>query len=341
MVFQDTVIPSRIDSSSVDGYSIDVNSNSKLEIKPSFQADNIITPIAETSIDIIELQANATITPIDHDTIISDTFSDASGLRDTVNTTNTTAEFNTNKYGTPVSYGSNTTTANLFTGGVDRNGDINFCGIKITTGANKIKLISITQDTTNGTMVRARVGINANGTTPLAEASYVGATATFVTPVILNASTVYYLLHDNNGAAESMDWAATSYPIEVTGITVNKGILSAAEQNEAYGLLKFTYAVGIGVGTGIVEVNLPTIAGTVLATELVINDPNRETGDSVIYTIKNATESDTALAVNTKNNIINLTTVPTKIQINLIPKVSSPTLGTPSCKTYCLKLWKS
>lgn len=60
--------------------------------------NQLIQDFGEHEIEIIELQANASVTPIDHESTMSDTFSDADGYNDSVNTTNTTATFSTNKY---------------------------------------------------------------------------------------------------------------------------------------------------------------------------------------------------------------------------------------------------
>ncbi|MBU0959709.1 MAG: hypothetical protein KKB31_07220, partial [Nanoarchaeota archaeon] len=60
--------------------------------------DPLVREVAEHEIEIIELQANASLTPFDHDTLISDTFSDTTGYNNLVNIGNTTAIFDTNKY---------------------------------------------------------------------------------------------------------------------------------------------------------------------------------------------------------------------------------------------------
>jgi len=88
-----------------------------------------------------------------------------------------------------------------------------------------------------------------------------------------------------------------------------------------------------------VEIDLPTITGTVTHTELVING-TIETGASITYKLNNGTTDDTEETANTKN-AYNLTGVPTKLKILLNPKETEPTNGNPSIKSYCLKLWKA
>ena len=78
----------------------------------SDEITDLSTENAEQQIEIIELQANASVTPFDHSTLLSDTFNDADGFLDSVNTTNTTANFNSTKY------------ERLYTGGFNLNTDL-------------------------------------------------------------------------------------------------------------------------------------------------------------------------------------------------------------------------
>lgn len=114
-----------------------------------------------------------------------------------------------------------------------------------------------------------------------------------------------------------------------------------ADASGAYNIESVTTGDGATESTKIIDISLGTITGTVTHTELVINDIDRETGDDITYKLKNATQSDSNLTVNTKNAVVNLTTVPTGIEINLVPKSGTPTTGKPSIRTFCLKLWKS
>lgn len=88
-----------------------------------------------------------------------------------------------------------------------------------------------------------------------------------------------------------------------------------------------------------VEIDLPTITGTVTHTELVING-TIETGASIKYKLYDDTESTDELDLNTKNQY-SLTNNPEKMEIILNPKETKPTNGNPSIKSYCLKLWKA
>lgn len=86
-----------------DNVTIETNVSGKLAITPNYQVD--IEQEQIQNIEIIELQANASITPMDHDTFISDTVSgSSSGYKNTVippvtlSNTNVTASSSENGY---------------------------------------------------------------------------------------------------------------------------------------------------------------------------------------------------------------------------------------------------
>jgi hypothetical protein len=69
-----------------------------ITIDVSEEFTQLITENAQQQLDIIELQANASITPFDHDTLISDTFSDADGYKDSVDILTTDASYENSSY---------------------------------------------------------------------------------------------------------------------------------------------------------------------------------------------------------------------------------------------------
>lgn len=89
----------------------------------------------------------------------------------------------------------------------------------------------------------------------------------------------------------------------------------------------------------IITIDLPTITGGVLDTQLIVNG-TIETGASIKYKLYDDTENTEELDLNTKNKY-SLTNNPEKMEIILNPKETDPTNGNPSIKTYCLKIWKS
>lgn len=416
MTIQDTVIPAKFDSSLLDDVTLEVNSQNKAQIKDDWENAQITEPIAEQQIEIIELQANATVTPFDHDTLISDTFSDTTGYKNTVQTGTTTATFDVSKYkcyalGTmiPISYyklDSNSAITDE-TGAHDgtnsgttysASGILNGC-YTVTGDGDYINLNQGLPLGSNPCSISLWAKVPATGAYQGFLTSYSDANHKGILFYKFNDD-VFYIHINTTGGIDNFDlgslgtgWhhyvltcSGTQNKVYVDGVVnavtgthplttfddnlklfryytedVDKccgagamidevGIwdkaLSPTEVSFLYGSgtpPSYTDIISQG-GTASakkIDISLGTITGTVTATQLVCNCPDRESGDSVNYKIKNATQSDTSLALDTKNLIVNLTTVPTGIEINLIPKSASPTNGYPSCKSFCLKLWKS
>lgn len=94
MTIQDTIIPNRIDESSVDNATIGVNNSSQLEIKSEW----IVDVIGNQALDIITLLSDASLGAYSYQSLVSEDFSDASGYNDYVDSANTNATFNSSKY---------------------------------------------------------------------------------------------------------------------------------------------------------------------------------------------------------------------------------------------------
>ena len=330
-----TVIPSRIDASATDGEYVTTNDDDKLTLGSEFFKQQ-----AETEIEIIELQANASVTPIDHDTLVSDTFSDTTGYENTVNTGNTTAVFDTNKYERNNSDGTETEIADgLTVSGSDFTEKIGWLFTPSTDLIiSKVQVNSVSNDDT--------VGIYSSDlSSTLGEATIVGVEGTFSTPISLTSGTEYFIassMGDNSGRTVSRSVYAAPHVFAGVGTYSSSKYYSGSEYitdtTNARGIRGFTQA-GL-TPDAVIELDLPSLSGTVIATELVLNDPNRETGDAIVYDVTDGTNTDSSLDVAEKNDLSSLTANPTKIKIHLNGKATDPTSGTPSVKTYALKLWK-
>lgn len=332
-----TIIPSRIDASAVDNKTIDVDGTSKLRIRPAYDTD-INTNIALCEIGIIELQANASITPIDHDTLITDTFSDSDGYKNTVSTGTTTATYDA---------GAKKYKRVGASGGTDSHTwqTMNSTGTETQKEGFRISAVqncNIVSFTKHASCTATKGYLEDASHTVLTSATFSGDVCTFPTPYAITTGTTYFLTLDNNGSNFTNRYTGgTTYPSAKTYISWTGGLYHGAiDPSDAFDILNATFSIGTNT-TQIVVITLPTISGTVTHTELVCNCPDRETGDAVTYKLKNATQSDDTLALNTKNALTNLTTNPTGIEIQLVPKSGSPTTGKPSAKSYALKLWKA
>lgn len=328
----------------VDNVTIGLDSSSKVSIRSGYEQSAIITPIAENNIDIVELQAAATESGVTHDSSVSDTFNDTTGYKNTVQTATTSATFDATKYKATTTVSQDQTTITDIIGTLDATNK----GVATSFTASQnytLKSIQINGTITGNPTVEVQVwgGASDHPTTKLLVVqsknglSTGWSTFTHATGVALTKSTKYWVAIVPTSADGSNKIVVNSAP---------SGGESASTSDGA----SFTYANEYQLGyqisgtlaaNPVIDISLGTITGTVTHTELVINSVDRETGDSITYKLKNATQSDTALAVNTKNTVVNLTTVPTGIEINLNPKSTSPTAGYPSIKSYCLKLFKA
>ncbi len=302
---------------------------------------------AVQQIEIIELQADAGLTPQDSGTMISDTFSDSTGLNNTVDTGNTTATFDTNKYKRVNSSGSTEAHGKTQSSTDSGNGKT---GAKITM-TSTADLISI--DVASDNYYSTKCYLMDSAFNEIASAPVVGITATFSTPQTLTSGTTYYVVGDREGGSYHQLYKIQNnpalYPIAGTILNWIAGYKSSDTSNTLYTIKSLTF--GGSETNKTIRCDLPaTISGTTTDTYLFVNTPDRESGDAVTYDLYDASGNhDDGLVTSTgtdstKNTLSNVTGTDLGggyININLTPKSSSPTTGYPSCKTYCLVLVKS
>lgn len=366
MAIETSVIP--VSASNFDDETIDVNASNELRIKPEYE-NELVGAIAEHEVEIIELQAGATATPFDHDTLVSDTFSDADGYRNSVETGTTTATHDTNKYKRAnTSFNPDFTGASSYAQGI-RNGHVltggnsTQCNSQSFTiaGSGTYELTSVATalkrtNAGSGSTIRCSVFV---ASSDLPSGSVLGSaeildtalttslarqTFTFATPLVLDRGTVYcfVITCTDTGSVIINQGINTSggYSGGKAGNKAESGSFATIDSgNDDF---DFVLVTNLTENTPVlIDVSLGTLASGITHTQLICRCPERETGDSVTYKLKNATESDSDLATDTKNALVNLTTVPTGIEINLIAKSGSPTTGYPSVRSYCLKIWRA
>jgi len=315
-------------SLSIDNSTLKFDEEGKVYVNEDALGFNVRS-IAEHEIELIELQANATVTPFTHDDLISDTFSDSNGYNNSVQTASSTADYDSvnKKYFLQTI----TTLPTISQSGSPAS---NKSGQKITMKVNgtlkKITKVAVSS-------VTKAYLYASDASTELASASFSGNDAVFNYALV--SGTTYWLFVDQEGAAYTDKYQGSlTFPLTYSAFNVIQA--RDAALNLATTAVYAIQSVTLDRGA-VIDVSLGTITGTVIATELVCNCPNRETGDNVTYKLKNATQSDDALVINAKSDLVNLTTNPTGIEIQLSPKSSSPSAGVPSVKSYCLKIWKA
>lgn len=325
-----------------DGITLDTNSDGALEIKGD---GPLPLEVAQNQLEIVELQAETSIGPLDHDTLFSDTFNDSTGYNNTVNTGNTTATFSTNKYvraGVGPTSQANGATFNS-TGSVT-----SYQGIRVKALSN-LTIASVTKNA-NCTATKAYI-VNAATDELLATAAFSGNTATFASQVQFLADAEYFIVCGSDGASytRSIYGSGNDLPINnATDVNWVIGCEGAALDSLADGSAYSRNIASIATyttGTSkLVEVDIPTIAGTVNATMMVVNAPDRESGDNITYDLVDSEGNiDAGLALNTKHTLVNVDGTKLsggKVKINLISKTNG-SANVPSIQTYAVKLWKN
>jgi hypothetical protein len=318
MTIESTVIPSRIDVSATDESYVSVNDDEKLTLGNTYFSE-----YGELQLDIIELQANAEVTPINHDTIISDAFSDANGYNNTVVVESTSAYFSETTY---INYDGEQVDAHDITLATNWGVTSDDVGMRIVVNI-PCTLSEVTKDSL---CTATRAILKQENGTVIDTQSFDGDVATF--DQLLNGSgTEYRIELDNDASTFQGRYNATGAPHSGVYITWAAPSVNGAD----YGTPDFVINIvslklTAESGTKIIDVDLGEITGTVTDTMLVVNQTE---GTPVTYKLKNATQEDDALTVNTKNALSNLTSNPTGIEIQLPPDAV--------IKSYALKIWKS
>ena len=275
--------------------------------------DNINMEL-EHACEIIEIQADAalTLTPMTHDGLVSETFSDTDGYNNLVNTGNTKATFDTNKYmcSTLAETDDTATERTASTYALVKTIAV-YPAVIGSKHTNEIK----TNQTGHSADCKIKFIYEDDDFDEVEQSSYLSSffTVTYTCPEAIKKVKSVEVYIKNQGSSFRTD-----------------------EDTDKF------YTIS---GTRIIEIDLPTITGTITATQLVANCPDRETGDAVTYKlIDSASAEDDALELDTENTLVNCDGTKItggKIQIQLIPKATSPTEGYPSCKTFALKLYRT
>jgi len=323
-----TVIPQLTD---VDGETIQRDGSNRLFVsEPDLRLNR---DIAENQIDIIELQANAGITPFDHDFLVSDSFSDSNGYKNSVDLSETSAFFTSAKYvagavdsAVCISGDAPSQTGFKFKINCDTNFILNSVGLAGRSGSSTNVTLTIKDATETDTLYTQTTNVaGAGGDQQLA----------LTTPHPLAKNTDYVVII----SAYTLSYfgsVVSAFSNTTDGITITN---MASQPFPSSGSSPEPVAVCSKGGT--IQMDLPAFVGTILSTQLIVNSPERETGDNVDYNLIDASANeDSNQELNTNNEITNLVSNPTILQINLTPKLDA-TANTPSVKTYSLKVWTS
>ena len=285
--------------------------------------DRYFSEQAEQEIEIIEIQANDSLSALDKGSMVSDTFSDANGYLNSVNTGNTTSDYINGTVGYNTKGFSTHGKALSTNGASDKKLGLYFIPTANIIITGFIKKSTAVFDTTyihsgNGSVLLKTITHAINATT-----------VDLDVPITLTGGVEYTITGDlaSTGSYNS-DYSADSD----IGIT-NEGILfvdgSVDFVKPTTGFYNFEQLI-IGATGAMVEIDLPTITGTILQTMVLINGTA-----NVTYELEDASaNTQSGLSLNTKNNIATLVTAPIILRLNLNTLAAN-------IKTYTLVIVKS
>ena len=373
----------------------------------------IFDDLAKHEIEIIELQANSTTSPLDHDTLVSDTFSDSNGYNNTVDTGLTDAiydeandkyadnvdteakwfKLNESSGSTLTDSGSDGDDATVTGATVGATGKLNN-GLQFDATGEKIAFAVGSTNWTHTSAFSISFWIKVNATASVSIFRRDGAPATnnfnvivgmdgsgnvtftldkygsssdivtstdaindgawhFVTCTYDGANNM--AVYVDNGTADTGTYtqgAVTAFSGNhilqtVTGadfviddFRLHNAVYTSAQRSAIYNSGSGS-ETSVGIGTTSIIITLPTISGTVTATQLILRAENESTGsNTVTYSITDGTSTDSGLALDTKNNLSTVDGSALSGQ-DLTVSLNNQGGGTIGIFTYCLKMWKA
>lgn len=291
----------------------------------------------ENALGILEIQAADTLTSGVAANMIRDIFSDATGYLNTINTSNTTAGFSTNKY-------QNTVTSNVTEGhGVTFDStisDVGSFGIKITPSV-AISLVSVTKSATS-TATRCRIWADNSGAygTLLGTATFSSNVATFSSPISLTSGTKYIIEADNSGSSHTVHRksAFSSYPITETDFAWNSGSSDGSTiTSNVYEVLSITYTKAT-IGNYTIVTNSQSLSFTPTHFQVFAYKKNTSGtgGITADVSFNGGTNYQTGIVLDTPTEITNQGTS-LVLKINLNAGASS---GAAECQGYGIMFWE-
>ena len=300
-----TVVPS---TASVDGNYIG------LDAKGDLTFGNVaIVEDAKQNIDIIQLQSEAGVSTNTHDSSVTDTFTDATGYLDSVNTGNTTDTFDVNAYTNVTStassdlYNNQATSADITTiasyNGTGSKWRISQLNFRLNTSGTRVITLK-DADTLEVLATVTRGGIGE--LTADVVMDFVASTKDIRIEYVGGGSFRSF----NNGSIDAQDIGIVTLTSVINPAGSGVSLLTIDEPEDTF-----------------TEVDLPVFPQTVVATALIVN------GNASAYEISDGVYEDLGLTLNQQNALVNLQNNPTRIRIN--------SNSTEECRkqSYCLVVW--
>lgn len=156
------------------------------------------------------------------DTTFAEKTTDTNGLQNTINTTSTTLNFNTNRYELGLGPSGNPLSLTLVDANSNAGTNSTNFGIRFTPN-NDLVIKSVNKPSGDGaTTCSISTAINGTGTV-LESVSYVGNVATFQNNITLSSGTQYYIQSGSTTNVVRRFDSSVSFPITDTNVTVTAG----------------------------------------------------------------------------------------------------------------------
>jgi hypothetical protein len=176
--------------------------------------------IMQNSLDILELQAEATLEGGQSAYMVRDIFSDADGYLDTVDTGNTTAIFQTD-IDIYENYVYTTTNGDFMSSMTAAASGTHKYGAKIEIGDDDILIKSINKWTSDSEATKAYVLDESENV--LVQANFSSNNATFSSPYRLSKNTIYYIATDDGSTNRRFARQEVTFPISRTHFDIISG----------------------------------------------------------------------------------------------------------------------
>ena len=299
----------------------------------STDLSSLLTRQFEQGLGILKLEADGTLTTQDYTTMFLDLFSDVTGYDNTIDTGNTTAFFDTDKY---INLGGTPTDESINQATTDQSQTAK-SGMAITADVDSL-LNSITKvagcDATI-CYIHARVG-----GALLGQANFSGDIATFLPPIKLTATEIYEAIVDKAGNSYSSRYlGGQSHPEDTGNLTWEGAILTLNSSIET-GYNRTIYNANVSPSENInliVQTNAITITTAQTSHQVFTENTLAGTG-AISYDISfdNGSTWDTDQALNTKNARACTTGTQMIIKLNLNGTGAS---NTSEASNYAVMLW--
>lgn len=270
----------------------------------------ITQTLNENAMQILVLDANASLTAQTYEKVYNELYSSSGGYRSSVNTGSSTANFSTNLYNNSLKTNEVGTTAYSTT--ISATAKI---GIQIKTNANACSIFSVSKDS-HCTATTAYIYNSAQSTggavgTLITSQAFSGNTATLASPPSLTANTWYWILVDSTGGSYtvSVNENPASFPYVSTNLNFTYGMDSAGSPANTWLNLQPSAGVIVTqrIQNALVQSNAQTLASSPSLFEISTFTPVTTGTGTITYDVSfnGGTNYQTGILPNTQTTITN------------------------------------